>query len=50
MENIYQKMAALRWENKRLRKKLANAWFAIVVLSCVIALEAFALCLVGGAK
>lgn len=47
---IFQKLTLLRRENNRLRAKLASAWFAIVVLSCVIALEAFALCLVGGAR
>ena len=47
---IFQKLTALRLENKRLMAKLASARFAIVVLSCVIALELFALCLVGGAR
>lgn len=47
---IFQKLTALQLENKRLRAKLANAWFAIVILSYTIALELFALCLVGGAR
>lgn len=50
METVYQKLTRLRQENASLRRKLSNARFTVAVLSCVVALEILALCLVGGAK